>query len=321
MPLSRRTLLSGALASSAALLTGLRPARAAEAGHPICLFTKPFQSLSFGDLARLCREAGYQGIEAPVRKGGHIEPERAEEELPKLVEALKAEGLECTILASSIGRADDPLARKTLNVASALGIRRYRLAHLKYDLNRPILPQIASLRPRFGELAALNRELKIQGLYQNHAGASYVGAPVWDLLQLLNGVDPAHLGVAYDIRHATVEGGTTWPLTWDVIAPHLGAVYIKDFRWDGRKIVNVPLGEGIVDPKFFAMLKTRGFDGPISLHEEYIDHRDPALVPRHREAVRTDLVRLKKLLADAGTSGLGDPRPSAAAPGKTPCGR
>ena len=44
----------------------------------------------------------------------------------------------------------------------------------------------------------------------------------------------------------------------------------KDFQWDGRKAKHVPLGTGRVDPKFFDMVKKDKFQGPISLHVEYL---------------------------------------------------
>ncbi|MDE0821916.1 MAG: hypothetical protein OSA95_12395 [Opitutales bacterium] len=36
-----------------------------------------------------------------------------------------------------------------------------------------------------------------------------------------------------------------------------------------------------------------GFTGPINLHEEYINHRDPKLVPQHIEAIRKNVAMLK----------------------------
>ena len=74
-------------------------------------------------------------------------------------------------------------------------------------------------------------------------------------------------------------------------------VYVKDFRWVGKKTENVPLGEGNVDPRFFRMLADSGFRGPISLHEEYLDHRKPELVPQHLAAIKQDFATLKGWLS------------------------
>ena len=53
---------------------------------------------------------------------------------------------------------------------------------------------------------------------------------------------------------------------------------------------------GLVPKEFFKLLKTRNFQGPISLHEEYLDHRDPALVPKHWNAIKADLKTLQSLI-------------------------
>jgi len=114
----------------------------------------------------------------------------------------------------------------------------------------------------------------------------------------LQGIDPSDIGVAYDIRHATAEGGMSWPTTFNMIEPLIDTVYVKDFEWkEGQKPSNVPLGTGRIDPKFFKLLAATGFSGPISLHEEYLDHRKPELVPEHLTAIKTDLAALRTMLA------------------------
>jgi sugar phosphate isomerase/epimerase len=171
------------------------------------------------------------------------------------------------------------------------------MKYFKYDLKKSVVEQIKSWRPQLRELAALNHEFGIQGLYQNHAGTTYCGAPIWDLRMGLEGISPDDIGVAYDIRHATVEGGTSWPATFNMIRPHIRTVYVKDFAWgDEAQPINVPLGEGRVAPRFFEILGASGYSGPISLHEEYLDHRDPALVPKHLAAIKQDLAQLRRWL-------------------------
>ncbi len=124
-----------------------------------------------------------------------------------------------------------------------------------------------------------------------------LGAASWDLMRVLEGIPVDRIGVAYDVRHTTVEGGKSWPITFNAIRPHVDTVYVKDFRWVGERVQNVPLGEGHVDPKFFRMLADSGFAGPISLHEEYLDHRKPELVPEHLAAIEQDLATLKAWVA------------------------
>ena len=291
-------LAAGCGLASASLASVESSAADSLAKNSICVFTKPFNSLTFDELADRIAELGFDGVEAPIRSGGHIEPAAVPDELPLFVEALRKRNLELTVMTSDINDPNDPLTEKVLKTASELGVRRYRMKYFKYDFNQPILKQLYEWRPRFKDLAAMNRQFGVTALYQNHAGRNYLGAPLWDLRQVLDDIAVNEIGVAYDIRHATVEAGMSWPVTYHMIRPHIETVYVKDFVWDGAKPKNVPLGAGNVSADFFQMLKKSDFNGPVSLHEEYLDHRKPELVPAHLAAIKGDLAKLRKWLGE-----------------------
>ena len=143
--------------------------------NSICVFTKPFQSLTYDELADQIAELGFDGVEVPIRDGGHIEPAAVPDELPKMVDALKKRNLDLTIMTSSINDPNDPLTEKILKTASELGVRRYRMKYLKYDFNKPILEQLDEWRPRVKDLAAMNKQFGVTAVYQNHAGRNYLG--------------------------------------------------------------------------------------------------------------------------------------------------
>ena len=294
---SRRAFL-GTTLSAAAALTMPQSADAAEEGAKrfrLITFTKPFQSLSFEDTAALVAEIGCAGIECPVRKGGQILPERVEDDLPRMNEALKKRGLEFTLLTTDIRNAN-PLSEKVLRAASKAGIRRYRLSYFHYDLSRPLPPQLAEVKAQLRDLAALNKELGMFGGIQNHSGRNYVGAPVWDIYELVRDIDPAHLGNCFDIGHATLEGGTSWPIEAKLMEPYLTCVYVKDFKWvrgdKGWKANWGPLGEGMVASEFFKWLKSSTYNGPISLHCEYLKGGGP----EQRAQMKRDADLLKSWL-------------------------
>ena len=296
---NRRQFLSTTLAATALMHAQSAFAQSDDKAkkNSVCVFTKPFQSLTYDELADHIAELGFDGIEAPIRKGGHIEPDAVPDELPRMVEALAKRNLKITVLTSSINDPNDPLTESVLKTACGLGIRHYRMAYFKYADNQSISDQLNQWKAVCHDLAAMNREIGISAVYQNHAGRNYFGAALWDLQRVLSDIDPEHIGVAYDIRHATVEGGMNWPVTFRMIRPHVTVVYVKDFHWVGREVENVPLGKGHIDPKFFRMLADSQFDGPISLHEEYLDHRKPELVPQHLDAIRKDYATLKSWLS------------------------
>ena len=297
-PLERREFLGSALAAGAALAAGLpiRAAVAAEPGktaNPICVFIKLIQSLSYEELADTVADMGCDGIEATVRRGGYIAPEKAPDELPKLVEALQKRNLKVTMITTDILRADEPNTRPLLKTAVQLGIPMYRMGFYRYDLKRPVMPQLEALAAPVKELAALNRELGIQAVYQNHSGPDNVGAAVWDFYSLIKDIPKQEIALAFDIRHATIEAGLSWPTVYNAMLPCIGAVYVKDFAWTGRDVKHVPLGEGRVDPKFFRQLKADNFTGPISLHVEYLGDGS---TQENVAALRRDLATLRSWL-------------------------
>src|SRR5438093_447832 len=144
--LTRRSFLNQmTLGMSALELIDFRNAlAAAPANKPykILGFSKAFQHLKCDETANLVAEVGWDGIECPVRKGGHVLPERVEEDLPKFVAALQKKGLSLPIISTDIFNATGPHTEKVLRTASKLGIKIYRIAHLNYNETEPIANQI-----------------------------------------------------------------------------------------------------------------------------------------------------------------------------------
>jgi len=275
---------------------------------PYCIFSKHLQFLNYEDMADTIAEAGLDGADLTVRPGGHVLPENVEKDLPMAVEALQKNGLDAPMITTAINDPDDPVTERILKTAGEQGIRYYRMGYFRYNNGKEINETILDLRLIITALEEMNKKYNIHGAYQNHAG-NYFGAPVWDLWILLNGFDPHYVGCQYDIRHATVEGGTSWPLGLKLLQSYIRTIVVKDFRWEkingSWQTVNVPLGEGMVDfTRFFGLLKEVGFSGPISMHFEYpfFDEKDTALSLEQKrrkalEYIRKDLAFLKSKLA------------------------
>lgn len=262
-----------------------------------CTFTKPLQHLGYEEMAETIAAMGFDGIEAPVRPGGHVVPEKVEDDLPAMVDALKANGLALTVLTSGINAVDEEQRTEVvLKTAADLGVKRFRMAYYKYDLDKPIAPQVDEFRPMLKDLVALCDELGIKPVYQNHSGKNYFGGPIWDLAEVFDDYTPEQIGVAFDIGHATVEGAKAWPLNFARVQPYVDTVYVKEPRWEDNQLGWGPVGEGCVDQSFFAQLKKSDFDGPVSLHVEYLGHDDPDKVPTILKAIEKDFATLQGLL-------------------------
>jgi sugar phosphate isomerase/epimerase len=130
-------------------------------------------------------------------------------------------------------------------------------------------------------------------VYQNHAGAENVGSMLWDLHSQLQEIPVEQIALAFDIRHATVEAGLSWPTVYNAMRPRIATVYAKDFDWVGRQAEHVPLGKGRVDRAFFTRLLADKFDGPISLHVEYLED---GTVEENLAALRRDFGVLRSWL-------------------------
>jgi sugar phosphate isomerase/epimerase len=271
--LSRRQFVAGLSIAATALATSNITAADAKQRYKVIGFIKPFQELGNIETADAIAQIGWDGIECPVRANGRITAENAADELPKLIEALKKVGADITLITTDILNPKQPEAEPLLRLAARLGIKRYRLGFFKYSTEKSIPDQLKENTAALRDLAALNKEIGITGGIQNHSGADYFGAPVWDIWSAIKELDPKYLGSYFDIAHATKEGGSSWPIETRLMEPYFNTISVKDFIWEksskGATAKWVPLGQGFVDPKFFKWLKTTKFNGPISHHVEF----------------------------------------------------
>ena len=263
------------LAQSAATLAGVTAANAQRskktAVSPIIVFEKPIQTLEYDRMGEILAKMGVQGIEATIRKGGHIAPEAVEKEVPKMVEALAKNGQKALIAATNVNEANAE-SEKFLRILKANGITRYRTNYYRYDFKREMLPQVKENATRLKNLAARNKEIGIQSLYQIHSGYKYAGAMSWDAALMFDGIDPDHAAIAYDLRHFRADSGLSWKTALATVKKHIRSIYVKDAVWEGERsnqLKNVPLDTGFVDKKTFDAVRKGHGPMPLSLHMEW----------------------------------------------------
>lgn len=276
--LSRRGFIrTAALAGLAMPASGLLNATLKAAGtarrREVHIFSKHLQWLDYKHMAEFAAECGFDGVDITVRPGGHIEPANATRDLPLAVKAVERTGKRVRMITTAITEAGEPHTKSILESAGRLKIECYRLGWYDYPPATGIEENLRQTLDKLKSLAELNRQNKIKGAYQNHAGTS-VGAPVWDIARILRDLNSPWMGCQYDVRHATLEGGTSWPLGFEYVKPHINSLDIKDFLWtqkDGKwQAENVPLGKGMVDfEKYFTLIRALPESIPFSLHVEY----------------------------------------------------
>ena len=239
----------------------------------VYVFSKALQFLDYDELSKVVKEIGFDGIDLTVRPKGHVLPENVAVDLPKATKAMKKAGLLTNMISTKAVDPSDPSHVKVLEEASKLGYSLYRTGWIKYPKETPVQESLVTYRKQLVELSKLNEKLGITGGYQNHAG-NYLGAPVWDLKQMFEGIDPQILGMQYDIMHATVEGAQSWHLGLEYTKEHLNSLVVKDFKWElveGKwKRKYMPLGEGMVNfKKYLKFLVKNKINLPVSMHFEY----------------------------------------------------
>jgi len=304
--------------SSAALLASIAPASGLFGSQTspkrkdphICIFSKHLHWLGYSEMAQLAAEIGFSGIDLTVRDQGHVLPENVKRDLPLAVRQIRDAGLEVPMITTGITDPGDPLTRDILETAGKLGIGLYRPGWYPYTNGVKALETVERASKQLIQLQVINKANNIAASYQNHAGL-YAGSSGWDLLKMVDGLDPEWVGVQFDIRHAMVEGPETWPVFLEILAPYINSLDIKDFTWqvdqDKAEVLNVPLGQGLVPfDTYLLKLKALGVRADFSIHYEYAlggaEHGDTELgisEEAFRQKVGADLNYFKEKVSQS----------------------
>ncbi|MEP3390106.1 MAG: sugar phosphate isomerase/epimerase family protein [Reichenbachiella sp.] len=246
-----------------------------QAAEPIDvhIFSKHLQFLAIQDAAEIAAELGFQGLDITVRPHGHVLPEHVKSDLPQAIRAVNNAGLTCDMITTNISDANNALDKDIIKSAAAQDIKYYRSNWYRFTQAWSFEKSLNYYQEKIRLLAELNKEYGIIGCYQNHAGTG-IGSSFWEVKKIIETADPMYFGVQYDVRHAVVEGGRSWTNGLELLKDHIKTIVLKDFKWekagDRWRLVNVPIGEGMVDfNTFFKLLKHYGLNPPASLHLEY----------------------------------------------------
>ena len=297
--MTRRELIR--MAGRAALASGLATrgtATRAAGALTFCLFSKHLPELTWSDLGRAVKAAGFDGVDLTVRPQGHVLPERAADDLPRAIDAIKAHGVSVPMITTELTSPDAPSAKPILQAAAKSGVRYFKTGYWRYTSSPDVRAQIAAAGTALKGLALLARDHGIELGFHNHAG--YIGGALWDIAPAIDQLEPRHAGYYFDPRHAVAEGGAgAWKSATYLVAPRLKMLALKDCRWlkspKGWIVENCPLGEGMVDLAWTATAIRDGkFAGPISLHLEY---EIPSGTEHTLTAARRDLAVAKKHFA------------------------
>jgi sugar phosphate isomerase/epimerase len=104
---------------------------------PLCIFSKHMAQFGYQELGRKAKEIGFDGVDLTVRPKGHVLPERAAEDMPRAVEAVRAAGLVVPMITTELLSASAPSARPILSTAAKLKIPFYKPGYWQYRNRDP----------------------------------------------------------------------------------------------------------------------------------------------------------------------------------------
>jgi sugar phosphate isomerase/epimerase len=254
------------------------------------VFTKPWQTLSLGELGEFIRGLGFDGIELPVRPGFQVEPEHIGRDLPQAAKQLAAAGLK---IHSVAGNTDEA----TIAACGEAGVPIIRtMARMPH--NERYLEVEARLQREYEALVPTLDKHGVAIGVQNHCDAFVTSAI--GLRHLMERFDPKHIAAVWDVAHCALNGEDPERAA-DIVWSHLCLVNLKNAYWRRRNGPEAERAEwqhywttgrqGLASwPRTAAQLKQRNYQGAICLTAEYSD------APAVNRLIVEDLAYAKSLL-------------------------
>jgi len=234
--MDRRELLQwSAMAVAAASLADKAFAQGAPAPAPAAKFSLDAYSRNLQwcrtpqDLAKAVVDLGLGSTDLSVGgAGAHVDFAQVKTALPAFVNGLKAGGIAVRCVTLPIVDADSPGAEAALDAAASSGIGYYTWSGLTYEPGKDLQGQINALKPRVQKLAKLNEKYKIKGLYHPVAGVTNVGSSFFDILEVLQTVNPQFTGIQYDTASLLQPVREVFVSHMRLGAPYIGGMALND---------------------------------------------------------------------------------------------
>ncbi len=264
----------------------------------VIYFTKFLRGLNPEEIARVVKGMGLDGLDLTVRRGHCVNPENVEEALPKAMEVWRKAGVSVPMVSTETNLTDPnhPTVKPIWAACSKAGIRNIKIGYWRWREGTRYGATMDGARRDLAGFRKLAERYKVRALVHTHSGP-YLGCNASNLMSLLHNLDPACVAAYIDPAHLSINGEPL-PLALEIIGDHLAMVAVKNVAyvpaerpdrtaWTRRWCL---LREGVVDwPEAIALLRKRGYEGPLSLHGEYSG-------PEDREAILQNVSRDAKYL-------------------------
>jgi sugar phosphate isomerase/epimerase len=202
-----------------------------------------------------------------------LELKNIEAEASALAPLAQAAGLPAASLTTylNLQDLDLKLLEKVFKAAQTLGAKQVRVNAPVYDGKTHARKLMDLGRPRLAEAAALAGIYGRQIVIETHMNLLSCSPSL--TMELLEGCDPAQVGVIYDPANMVVEGMEDARMTVDLLGDYLAAVHVKNVGWypkaeGGWHFEWIPISTGIVDWKAtMQLLRDRKYDGLVSFED------------------------------------------------------
>jgi sugar phosphate isomerase/epimerase len=252
------------------------------------LFTASTPDWSPEQAATTLARQGWDGIEWRVtdqedaREPGFWAGNRAtwpltglEDNLPAIAEVTRAAGLDFSAIGGYVRSHDRPNVERMLAATAALGAERVRVT-MPGTADGRYRELFAATRAGLEWAAARAAEHGVAVLVELHHRTIVASASA--AIRLVDGLDPAHVGVIHDIGNLVIEGYEDYPAAFDMLGPYLAHVHVKNVAWQpsGRGVDGAttwaeqwaPLRDGQADiAAYFRALHAHGYDGWVTCED------------------------------------------------------
>jgi sugar phosphate isomerase/epimerase len=174
-----------------------------------------------------------------------------------------------------LGDRDGVLAM--LRLTARLGAHRVRVVMPPTGGDRPYPEAVDAARGELARVAEQASDLGVQALVEIHQDTIAPSASA--ALRLVDGLDPAHVGVIHDLGNLVVEGREHQLSSLQVLGPYLAHAHVKNAGWfdtgrtrdDGSAIWEsrwLPMRAGQADVgSYLRDLRRVGYDGWITVED------------------------------------------------------
>ena len=253
------------------------------------VFTASTPQWSPEEAARILAGQGWDGVEWRVTdqqdapEPGFWAGNRAtwpltglEDRLPDIARVTRDAGLEFSGLGGYARSHQRDDVERLLKATAWLGAGRVRVNMPQTGADTDYPELFAATRSDLAWIVERAADLGVAVLIELHHRT--IAASASAARRLVDGFDPAHVGIIHDVGNLVIEGQEDYRAAFQLLGPYQAHVHVKNVAWrpDGHRPDGsvrwrqdwAPLREGLADlGAYFAALVGHGYDGWVTLED------------------------------------------------------